>query len=77
MDDPSMMTEMQKYMMMPDGKTLKTIMSEPDYKKVAKFFKDSLKTNIAFMDSMKPFILSSMTIPSMLGCPMQGYEEVL
>jgi len=76
MDDPSMMTEMQKYMMMPDGKTLKTIMSEPDYKKVAKFFKDSLKTNIAFMDSMKPFILSSMTIPSMLGCPMQSYEEV-
>ncbi len=76
MDDPSMMTEMQKNMMMPDGKTLKTIMSETDYTKVAKFFKDSLKTNIAFMDGMKPFILSSMSIPSMLGCPMQGYEEV-
>ncbi len=76
MDDPAMMTEMQKNMMMPAGKTLKTIMKEADYQKVAKFFKDSLKTNIAFMDGMKPFILSSLTIPSMLGCPMQSYEEV-
>ena len=76
MDDPSMMTEMQKSMMMTDGKTLKSIMSEADYQKVATFFKDSLKTNIAMMNSFKPFVLSSMTIPVMLGCPMQGYEEV-
>lgn len=75
MDDPTMMTEMQKSMMMTDGKTLKTIMSEADYQKVATFFKDSLKTNIAMMNSFKPFVLSSMTIPVMLGCPMQGYEE--
>jgi uncharacterized protein YbaP (TraB family) len=75
MDDPSMMIEMQKTMMMKDGKTLKSIMSEADYQKVATFFKDSLKTNIAMMNGFKPFVLSSMAIPAMLGCPMQGYEE--
>lgn len=76
MDDPQMMTEMQKNLMMTDGSTLKTLLSETDYQKVSTFFKDSLKTNITMFEQMKPFVLSSFTIPKMLNCPMQGYEEV-
>jgi uncharacterized protein YbaP (TraB family) len=75
MDDPQMMMEMQKNMMMTDGSTLKTLMSEADYQKVSTFFKDSLKINITMFDKMKPFVLSSFTIPKLLGCPMQSYEE--
>ena len=75
MDDPKMMPEMMKSMYMTDGSTLKTLMSEADYQKVSQFFKDSLKTNIAMMDKMKPFVLSSMTVPKLLACPTQSYEE--
>ncbi len=75
MDDPSMMMEMQKNMMMTDGSTLKTLMSEPDYQKVANFFKDTLKTNIGMMAKMKPFVLASFALPKMMACPTQSYEE--
>jgi uncharacterized protein len=75
MDDPKMMPEMMKSMYMTDGSTIKTLLSETDYQKVSKFFKDSLKTNIGTMDKMKPFVLSSMTIPKLIACPSQSYEE--
>jgi len=75
MDDPKMMPEMMKSMYMTDGSTLKTLMSGADYQKVSQFFKDSLKTNIEMLDKMKPFVLSSMTIPKLLACPSQSYEE--
>ena len=75
MDDPKMMPEMMKSMYMTDGSTLKILMSEADYQKVSQFFKDSLKTDIGMMDKMKPFVLSSMTIPKLIDCPSQSYEE--
>jgi uncharacterized protein len=75
MDDISMMSEMQKNMMMNDGSTLKTLMSDSDYRQVASFFKDTLKTNIGMMAKMKPFVLASFALPKMLSCPTQSYEE--
>ena len=75
MDDPSMMTEMQKSMMITDGSTLKTLMSDTDYQKVKAFFKDTLKTNIEMLDKMKPFVASMLALPKMLSCPTQSYEE--
>ena len=75
MDDPTMMSEMQKNMMMTDGSTLKTLMSETDYQTVANFFRDTLKTNIGMMTKMKPFVLASFALPKMLSCPTQSYEE--
>jgi uncharacterized protein len=75
MDDPSMMSEMQKYMVMTDGSTLKNLMSESDYQKVATFFKDTLKTNIEMLAKMKPFVSSMIALPKMMACPTQSYEE--
>ncbi|MDZ7899709.1 MAG: TraB/GumN family protein [Arcicella sp.] len=75
MDDPKMMPEMMKSMYMTDGSTIKSLLSETDYQKVSQFFKDTLKMNIGGMDKMKPFVLSSMSIPKMLSCPTQSYEE--
>jgi uncharacterized protein YbaP (TraB family) len=69
------MPEMMKSMYMTDGSTLKNLMSASDYQKVSQFYKDSLKTNIGTLDKMKPFVLSSMTIPKMIACPSQSYEE--
>jgi uncharacterized protein len=75
LDDPKMMPDMMKSMYMTDGSTIKNLLSEPEYQKVSQFFKDSLKINIGAMDKMKPFVLSSMTLPKMLSCPTQSYEE--
>ena len=75
MDDPSMMSEMQKSMMITDGSTLKTLMSETDYQKVKTFFNDTLKTNLDMLVKMKPFVSSMMTVPKIMSCPTQSYEE--
>jgi uncharacterized protein len=75
MDDPKLMPDMMKSMYMTDGSTIKTLLSEADYQKVSQFFKDTLKMNIGTMDKMKPFVLSSMTLPKLLACPTQSYEE--
>lgn len=76
MDDPSLMSEIQKSMFMTDGTTLKKLLSESDYKKVATFFKDSLQTNIDMIPTIKPFALSSLTMSKLLSCPMKSYEAV-
>jgi uncharacterized protein len=75
LDDPKMMPDMMKSMYMTDGSTIKNLLTESEYQKVSQFFKDSLKINIGAMDKMKPFVLSSMTLPKMLSCPTQSYEE--
>ena len=75
MDDPKVMHEMMKSMYMTDGLTIKTLLSEPNYRKVSQFFKDTLKMNIATMDKMKPFVLGSMSVTKLLSCPTQSYEE--
>jgi uncharacterized protein len=75
MDDPKMMPDMMKSMYMTDGTTIKSLLSDTDYQKVSQFFKDTLKMNIAGMDKMKPFMISSMTLPKLLACPMSSYEE--
>ena len=75
MDDPSMMSEVQKNMMITDGSTLKTLMSETDYQKVKTFFNDTLKTNLDMLVKMKPFVSSMMTVPKIMSCPTQSYEE--
>jgi uncharacterized protein len=74
-DDPKLMPDMMKSMYMTDGSTIKTLLSEADYQKVSQFFKDTLKMNIGTMDKMKPFVLSSMSLPKLLACPTQSYEE--
>jgi uncharacterized protein len=75
MDNPNMMSEMQKNMTMTDGSTLKSIMSETDYLLVNNFFKDSLKIDISTMPKIKPFVLSSFTIAKFLDCPFESYEK--
>lgn len=68
MDDPALFTSMQKLMRLDEGKTIQTLLPEADYQYLTVFFKDSLKMNLAQLQSMKPFILTSMLYPKLLGC---------
>jgi hypothetical protein len=76
MDDPALFTSMQKLMLLDSGKTIQTLLPADDYQYLAGFFKDSLKMNLTQMQSMKPFILTSMLYPKMLGCQPTSPELI-
>ncbi|SFF08844.1 TraB/GumN family protein [Thermoflexibacter ruber] len=77
MDDPNLMTEMQKSMVMSNGKTLKEYLNEKDYAVVEQFFKDSLGLPLDQLATFKPFMLSSMLYSKYLGCQTASWEMTL
>jgi hypothetical protein len=74
MDDPQMMVQMQQQMFMKDGKSLKDLLPKEDYDEVGNYFTDSLKMPFQMLDKVKPFALTSMLYPKILGCPIQSFE---
>ncbi|GAB4183874.1 MAG: hypothetical protein OHK0057_29070 [Thermoflexibacter sp.] len=74
MDDPNLMTEMQKSMVMSNGKTLKEYLNEKDYAVIEQFFKDSLGLPLDQLATFKPFMLSSMLYTKYLGCQTASWE---
>jgi uncharacterized protein YbaP (TraB family) len=74
-DDPSLTTKMMKNIKMKDGKTLKDYLSTADYDSVAKLFQAKTKIPLSMVDTYKPFMLTSMLYPSLLGCTPIAFEK--
>lgn len=74
-DDPSLTTKMMKNIKMKDGKTLKDYLSPADYDSVAKLFQAKTKIPLSMVDTYKPFMLTSMLYPSLLGCTPIAFEK--
>ena len=68
LDDPATMMGGLTAMNMPKGKSLKTLYKPEEYDRIAKFFSDSLKANIAFFNEMKPMMLEALLYPRMMPC---------
>ena len=78
MDDPATLMGGLMLMSMKERKKLKDLYSKEEYNRVESFFKDSLHTPIALMQTMKPFFLMGLVYPKMMKCKnMSGVEEVL
>jgi uncharacterized protein YbaP (TraB family) len=77
MDDPNMQTTMIQGMMMKDGKTMKSMMSDADYKMVDAYFTEKLGVGLGMLDKMKPVMLSMLIMPSLMDCPIQAVETEL
>lgn len=77
MDDPGMMTGMMKSMNMTDGNELKKLVTEQEYARLAKFYKDSVGVGIAMFEKAKPFILMGPLFNAVLACQPQSYEMSL
>ncbi len=77
MDDPAMQTTMMGGMMMKDGKTISSMVSEADFKQLDKVMTEKVGMSAMMLNMMKPFMLSAMLIPSLLDCPMQSFEGEL
>lgn len=74
MDDPKIMMKMLEMANFKDGQTIKSIMSENDYNKLAKFFKDSLSLNLNMMNKLKPISLFSVMTNQLMDCETKSYE---
>jgi uncharacterized protein len=77
MDDPGLMAAMTKTMFMADGKTLKSILSESDYSRLNRFYKDSVGMDILAFDRAKPFVMMGPLFNKVLDCQPQSYEMEL
>lgn len=76
MDDPQMMMKTQKLMMSADGKKLKDIMNESDYKLFSEYFKKTVGVDVGLFGAAKPMVYMSMAMMKSTGCPMpKSYEE--
>ncbi|WP_375436771.1 TraB/GumN family protein [uncultured Hymenobacter sp.] len=74
MDSPTMAQEMQRNVLMSDGQNLQQLLSASDYTAVGKYLRANTKLPIETVGAVKPFILSSMLYPVLLGCTPASYE---
>ena len=52
--------QLMNFIMMEDGKTLKTVMKEKKYQVVKSFFEDTLKTSIQYIERFQPIYTSTL-----------------
>jgi len=74
LDDPSMAMKMNANIMMKDGHDLKEYIAKENYDSVAAVFRHKSQLPLAAVSKYKPFILSSLLYPAMLGCSPVSYE---
>ena len=78
LDDPTNTFSALKYMYMKDGVTLRKLYDSLQYKKIQKFFSDSLHMSMAMVEKMKPAFSSSLVYPFMMTCKtVDGIEMEL
>jgi uncharacterized protein YbaP (TraB family) len=78
MDDPATLLGGLTKMNMKGGKKLKDLYTEEEYKRLAKYFTDSVGMPLAMLQSMKPLMLESLLYPQLMPCKtISGVEEEL
>lgn len=74
MDDPAMMGDMQKAIMLSDGKTAKDYLSADDYKQLDSYLTSAMGMGMAQLGTIKPLGLMSVIYMSMLKCQPASYD---
>jgi uncharacterized protein len=75
MDEPTLMTEMQKAIMLPEGKTAKDYLSADEYAQLDTYLKSKLGgVGIGLMERFKPIGVMSMMYVTMLKCQPASYD---
>jgi uncharacterized protein YbaP (TraB family) len=78
MDDPSVLMSGLLYMNMKNDKKLKDLYTPEQYKKIEKYFTDTLHTPMMLFQSVKPYFLVALLYPHMMKCAApSGVEEEL
>lgn len=74
MDDPAMMAQYQKGMVMEDNKTIKDLLSAREYNILKDFVEDSLNISMATVNNLKPFFIGIMYFKKFLDCTPRAYD---
>lgn len=74
MDDPNLQATMMGKMMMKDGITISSLLTEEETQIVDSFLKDNIGFSLKMIDTFKPFMLTSMYLPKLLDCPMKTVD---
>lgn len=78
LDDPTLNIKMMQSIMMKDGHDIKEYISKENYDSVAAIFLHKTKLPLTAVSKYKPFILSSLLYPAMLGCtPVSCETEIM
>ena len=79
LDDPTVMPQMAKSLMIPDGKTIKDFLTPEQFAKVDEMVKNALGYSAENVKSVKPVMLSILilTSPKTIGCTTTGYDMAL
>lgn len=77
MDDPSMQANMVKGIYMKNNTNIKDLLTIEEYELISTFIKEQMGMPLEALSTMKPFFLTAMFYPKLLGCPTQSYEEAL
>lgn len=77
MDDPNLQAVMMNKMMMENGVTISSLVSEEESKIIDTFLKENVGFSLKTIDTFKPFMISSMYLPKLLDCPMKAVDMEL
>jgi len=77
MDDPNLQATMMNKMMMENGVTISSLVSEEESKIIDTFLKENVGFSLKTIDTFKPFMISSMYLPKLLDCPMKAVDMEL
>lgn len=72
LDDPNMMAETFSIMNMKDGKQLKDLLTEQEYKRLDSVLKQGSKLPLAMLSRMKPYLISSLIYTRFMKCSEQS-----
>jgi uncharacterized protein len=78
LDDPSIMLSGMMYMNMKNGKTLESLYTPEEYKRLEDYFSDTLRMPMLLFQKAKPYFLVALLYPRMMDCSSpSGVEEEL
>lgn len=78
LDDPSVMLSGMMYMNMKNGKTIESLYTPEEYKRLEDYFSDTLKMPMLLFQKAKPYFLVALLYPRMMNCANpSGVEEEL
>lgn len=77
MDDPNLQATMMSGVMMKDGVTMTSLITEEEAEKLDAFLQKNVGYPIKMFNTVKPFIITSMYLPKLLDCPMKAVETEL
>jgi uncharacterized protein len=77
MDDTMLQMQMMQDMIMKNGVTISSLVSEEEFVVIDEFLQKYIGMSAKMINTFKPFMLSSMLLPKLLDCEFQSVEMEL